>query len=71
LWAGNLPELAGIRAGLRERFSESALGRPDLIAAGLERALRIMWQRWCAGMPTESFEVPQNEISDATQEADV
>jgi len=26
-----------------------------LVAAGLERALRTMWQRWCAGLPPEHF----------------
>ena len=31
------------------------------------RALRIMWQRWCTGLPTESFEVNLQQISDATE----
>ena len=57
-WAGRLGELAEIRAGLRVRFGQSAMGQPQVIAAALERALRIMWQRWCAGLPAESFEVP-------------
>ncbi|HEX5364630.1 MAG TPA: tetratricopeptide repeat protein, partial [Gallionella sp.] len=57
-WAGHLAELAELRAGMRARFEGSALGRPELIAAGLEQALRIMWRRWCAGLPAESFEVP-------------
>jgi predicted O-linked N-acetylglucosamine transferase (SPINDLY family) len=58
-WTGKLDELANLRFQLRERFRLSALGRPEVIAAGVERALRIMWQRWCAGLATESFEVPQ------------
>ena len=57
-WADNLTKLGHIRNGLRARFRQSALGRPDIIAAAFERALRIMWQRWCDGLPTESFEVP-------------
>jgi predicted O-linked N-acetylglucosamine transferase (SPINDLY family) len=55
-WAQRLPELARLRADLRDRFVQSAIGQPALIAAGLESALRTMWQRWCAGLPAESFE---------------
>lgn len=55
-WAQRLPELAQLRAGLRDRFTQSAIGQPALIAAGLERALRTMWRRWCAGLPAASFE---------------
>jgi protein O-GlcNAc transferase len=67
-WAGNLATLSDVRTGLRERFAKSAAGQPALITAGLEHALRIMWQRWCAGLPAESFEVPRKEIADATLE---
>lgn len=56
-WADNLPELSNIRAGLREHFAKSAIGQPALVAASLEQALRTMWQRWCAGLPPEPFEV--------------
>lgn len=55
-WAGDLSTLAGLRSGLRTRFEQSPLRRPEIIAAGLERALRIMWQRWCAGLSAASFE---------------
>ena len=56
-WAGNLAGLSDIRAGLRERIAKSAMGQPAVVAAGVECALRRMWQRWCAGLPAESFEV--------------
>jgi predicted O-linked N-acetylglucosamine transferase (SPINDLY family) len=56
-WADNLAALQDIRAGLRERFAESAMSQPELIAESLQRALRIMWQRWCKGLPAKSFEV--------------
>ncbi|MER2624745.1 MAG: tetratricopeptide repeat protein [Accumulibacter sp.] len=56
-WAADLPAMARLRAGLRERFCRSPMGRPSLIAAGFEGALRIMWQRWCQGLPAEAFEV--------------
>jgi predicted O-linked N-acetylglucosamine transferase (SPINDLY family) len=53
----DLGALARVRAGLRERFDQAPFSRPDTIAVGLERALRAMWQRWCDGLPPESFEV--------------
>ncbi|MDD2702129.1 MAG: tetratricopeptide repeat protein, partial [Sideroxydans sp.] len=56
-YARDLDELSRIRAEGRERFANSALGQPAVIAAGLERALRQMWQRWCEGLPAASFEV--------------
>jgi predicted O-linked N-acetylglucosamine transferase (SPINDLY family) len=54
-WAAHLEELAGVRAGLRERWRQSAVRRPDLIAAELDRTLRRMWTRWCSGLLAESF----------------
>lgn len=68
-WADNLAELSDIRAGLRERFAKSAMGQPAVVAAGVERALRIMWQRWCAGLPAESFEVGMQDMGNVMQEA--
>jgi predicted O-linked N-acetylglucosamine transferase (SPINDLY family) len=57
-WAGNLAALSDVRASLRERFAQSAAGQPAVVAAGLDRALRTMWQRWCADLPAQAFEVP-------------
>jgi predicted O-linked N-acetylglucosamine transferase (SPINDLY family) len=65
-WAENVTELSNIRIGMRERFAQSAVGQPALLAAGVERALRIMWQRWCAGLPPVSFEVTRQELTDTT-----
>jgi len=67
-WAGNLAALSDIRAGLRERFAQSAMGQPAVVAAGMERALRIMWQRWCTGLPAESFEVSLQDVNHRMQE---
>lgn len=61
--AADLDALAAIRAGLRERFTASAMGQPALVAAGLERALRTMWRRWCAGQPAAAFEVTREELA--------
>ncbi|MEF8703833.1 MAG: tetratricopeptide repeat protein [Candidatus Accumulibacter sp. UW26] len=58
----NLSTLASLRAELRERMSQSAMGQPDLIAAGLERALRMMWRRWCDDLPAEAFEVHEQDL---------
>ena len=68
-WAGNFAALSDIRAGLREHFAQSATGQPAVVAAGVECALRIMWRRWCAGLPAESFEVSSQDIDGITQEA--
>jgi protein O-GlcNAc transferase len=56
-WTNHPSSLASVRARLRERFEQSAMGQPKLVAAGYECALRTMWQRWCTGLSTESFEV--------------
>jgi protein O-GlcNAc transferase len=56
-WADNLSALAAIRAGLRQRLEQSPMRRPDVIAAGLERALRTMWQRWCACQAAETLDM--------------
>ncbi len=68
-WSGEIGALSEIRMGLRERFVKSAVGQPLLVAESLERAFRYMWLRWCAGLPAESFEVAQQESSNAAQEA--
>jgi predicted O-linked N-acetylglucosamine transferase (SPINDLY family) len=59
-WARDLPGLAAVRAGLRERYAGSPLRRPEVIAAGLERALRQMWRRWCAGLPPAPIDVSED-----------
>jgi len=69
--SNDITTLADIRAGLRDRFSRSAMGQPAVIAAGVSGALRIMWQRWCAGLPTESFEVAGNAKDEAASEAKI
>ncbi len=56
-WANRLNELAQVRLSLRERWRQSPIRDPDVIASSLVSAIRHMWSRWCAGMPSESFEV--------------
>lgn len=53
--ADNVVFLATLRLSMRRRLEASAMGQPDIIAKGMENGLRIMWQRWCAGLPAASF----------------
>lgn len=54
--ANDLNALATLRMSMRTLLANSPAGQPALIAAGLDSALRTIWQRWCAGLPAESFE---------------
>jgi predicted O-linked N-acetylglucosamine transferase (SPINDLY family) len=47
-WAGDLPRLAALRAGLRERMATSPLCDGPRCAANLMAVLRDAWQRWAA-----------------------
>ena len=62
-WANHLAELTHIRADLRQQLAQSAMGRSEVIAAGLIRAWRTMWQRWCADLPSQSFEVTMQDVT--------
>lgn len=63
-WAGNLAGLAHIRSTLRARCAASVVQRPDLIAAGLASALRVMWRRWCAGLPPATIDAGNGAATD-------
>jgi protein O-GlcNAc transferase len=67
-WAGRLEELARLRARLRERVAGSGLGQPGAMATGVAAALRLMWQRWCAGEAPRSFEVALHDTDKSIQE---
>lgn len=67
-WSNNLAALDTLRGGLRARLSQSPSRNPAIIAAGLDRALRTMWRRWCEGKPAESFDVHLDEAASATQD---
>jgi len=53
----DLPALAELRATLRTQCQQSPMYRPESVAASLSQALRMMWQRWCDGLPAKQFEV--------------
>ncbi len=61
--AGDLAALSDIRMGLRERFARSAMGQPAVVAEGLARALRIIWQRWCGGLPPVAVDASDNQVN--------
>jgi predicted O-linked N-acetylglucosamine transferase (SPINDLY family) len=56
-WSTHLAQLGALRATLRERWAGSTERGAAAVAAAFESALRRMWQRWCAELPPESFQV--------------
>ena len=50
--ANNLPKLAELRAGLRQRMSRSPLMDSMRFAADIEQAFRLMWTNWCRSVTT-------------------
>jgi predicted O-linked N-acetylglucosamine transferase (SPINDLY family) len=60
--SNNIATLAGLRATMRERYLNSLVGYPGVVAATFELALRKMWRRWCAGLPPEAFRVALSEL---------
>ena len=56
-WATDLPALASLRAGMRQRIDDNPLRQPSVVAAGMQAAFREIWKRWCAGRPVEGFTV--------------
>jgi predicted O-linked N-acetylglucosamine transferase (SPINDLY family) len=54
--AADIQRLAQIRDGMRERCMQSPSFAADTVAAGFSRAVRKMWQRWCAGEAPATFE---------------
>jgi tetratricopeptide (TPR) repeat protein len=55
--AADLPALAAVRAGMRERCATSPMFQAATIAQGVSQALRVIWRRWCGGQPSQSFAV--------------
>ena len=66
-WSNDLPALAQLRAGLRDRQENSPLMQPACVARGLELAVRKMWHRWCAGLAAEHLEISLAELSNINQ----
>ena len=45
--AHDLPRLAALRAGMRDRLQASPLLQGPRFTSGLEQAFRMMWRTWC------------------------
>jgi len=54
----DLAALATLRSNARSRFPATSSIDMVLVADGVEHALRLMWRRWCAGLPAASLEAP-------------
>lgn len=55
-WSRMPEQLAVLRGGLRNRLARG-MTDPGRTVDGLEVALHGMWQRWCHGLPAESFDI--------------
>jgi protein O-GlcNAc transferase len=53
--AADLPALARLRSGLRERARVHFEGSLDESRAGIDAAFRSIWRRWCAGQEPASI----------------
>jgi predicted O-linked N-acetylglucosamine transferase (SPINDLY family) len=54
-WSQNVDGLQILRHQLRGRMQHSPKSKPENVAAGLEKGLRLMWERFCTGQSVESF----------------
>jgi predicted O-linked N-acetylglucosamine transferase (SPINDLY family) len=59
-WTTNIDELQSLRHQLRGRLQNGSM-KPENVARGLEKGLTMMWERFCSGLPVESFSVPKDE----------
>jgi protein O-GlcNAc transferase len=64
----NTTVLAAMRSSMRERFAASVVGYPGVAAAGLEYAFRLMWERWCAGLPPAPLRVRLADLMDESEQ---
>ncbi|GAB3380734.1 tetratricopeptide repeat protein [Massilia agri] len=47
----DLTALAALRADMRSRFPASSSIELEHVTNGFENAMRLIWRRWCAGLP--------------------
>lgn len=56
-WSQNVQELNALRHQFRERIINGDKLKPETVARGVEQALIMMWQRFCASLDVESFQI--------------
>lgn len=56
-WSQNVQELNVLRHQFRDLIINGDKLKPENVARGVEQALTIMWQRFCAGQLSQSFSV--------------
>jgi len=54
-WANNLTQLNKLRFEMRERFNNSVIANPTLLAEALENVFRKIWFVWCKRKTKHSF----------------
>ncbi|MCC2971778.1 glycosyltransferase family 41 protein [Massilia sp. IC2-476] len=59
----NFSALAAMRATMRDRFGKSLLGYPGIVAASVDHAWRMMWERWCAGESAAALRVRLSDLT--------
>jgi predicted O-linked N-acetylglucosamine transferase (SPINDLY family) len=56
-WAQRIEELQVLRYQLRDRMKHSKKSKPENMIQGLEKSLKMMWQRFSNNLPVESFRI--------------
>lgn len=56
-WPNKLTELQEFRTNMLQRSESSAVEEENPSYLNWNKALRLAWQRWCQGLPVESFTV--------------
>lgn len=60
-WASHVKQLAEVRQSLRNRFNQSHLAQPAMLAKSLEQAFQQMWKRYSNQLSAESFQIKAPE----------
>ena len=54
-WSCNVQVLNQLRYQSRDKIIHGERLKPEVVSHGIERFLKIVWQRFCAKLPAESF----------------
>ncbi|KXU90152.1 hypothetical protein CI15_05580 [Paraburkholderia monticola] len=67
--AADIEALAILRRELRPHCAQSPVFSAKPVADAASRALRIMWQRWCDGLPAEHFDATSPVLAESAERA--